>query len=155
MLLKLFIDYPYIVYSIIALIFILFILRWEGIKQVYPASIIGAVNIFAGIKWLTMVGLYKINITLLPVFGVPFFLILWGALSAMVFAYYLRKSYKGLFTIVIFSGLTTLMEMLVELYKRVEHLAKFNNVYEFIYDIFLLSTLAIIMIVLFPKRVKD
>lgn len=153
--LKFFKDYPYIVYSIISWGYVFIFIRWKGIKRLWPASILGALLIFISFFWLISVGIYKTNITLLPIFGVPFFFIFWGAGNGIIFANYIReKVYQRIFLILGFAGLTVLFEFFVEYYKRVEHLGKFNDVYEYIFDVIILSTFVFIATNLFGKRLK-
>lgn len=153
MILKFFIDYPYIVYSIFTWGFIFIFLGFKEIKRLWPVSILSAVTIFIAVYWLVAVGVYKSNIEFLPIFGIPFFLVLWGAADGIVFAHYFGdKTYRRFLSILIFAGITVGFESLVEYYKRVEHLGKFTNGSEFVYDVIMLSALSFVMTSLFGSR---
>jgi hypothetical protein len=156
MLLKFFIDYPYVVYSIITWGFVFVFLR-KDIKRLWPFSILAAIMIFIAMYWLITVGVYKSEIEFLPVFGIPFFFIVWGAGNGIVFAYFFgEKTLQRLLSIPIFAGIAVGFEWFVEHYKRVQHMGKFTDVHEFIYDIFILSTLSLIMTGFFGSRlIKD
>lgn len=153
--LKFFRDYPYIVYSILTLAYVFIFIRWKGIKRLWPASILGASLIFIAFFWLISVGVYKTDITLIPIFGVPGFFIIWGAANGIVFANYIRdKFYQKVLLILGFAGITVLLESFVEYYKRVEHLGKFNDVYEYIFDVMILTVFVFTATNLFGKRLK-
>jgi hypothetical protein len=155
MLLKFFKDYPYVVYSIISWGYVFLFIGWKGIKRLWPAAIIGAIMIFAALFWLISTGVYKSNITFIPIFGVPSFLILWGAGNGIVLANYIRKeAYQRILLILGFAVITVGMESLVEHYKRVQHLARFNDVYEYIFDIFILSVFIFLVTNLMRKRLS-
>jgi hypothetical protein len=151
--LKFFIDYPYVVYSIFTWGFIFIFLGFKEIKRLWPISILSAIMIFIAVFWLVAAGLYKISINFLPVFGIPFFFILWGAANGIVYAHYFgEKIYQRFLAILIFAGITVGFESLVEYYKRVQHLGKFNDIIEFVFDAIILSALSFIMTSLFGNR---
>jgi hypothetical protein len=155
MLLKFFIDYPYVVYSIISWGFVFLFIRWKGIKRLWPAAILGAVLIFTAFYWLVSVGVYKINITFLSVFGIPFFFILWGAGNGIIFANYIReKAYQRIILILGFAAIIVSFESFVEHFKRVQHLGMFNDVYEFIFDVLILSAFIFLATNFFGKRLR-
>lgn len=155
MLLKFFKDYPYVVYSIISWAFVFIFIRWKGIKRLWPAAILGAVIIFASLYWLIAVGVYKSNITVIPVFGIPFFLILWGAGNGIILANYIRgKAYQRILLILAFAAITVGFESLVEHYKKVQHMGRFNDVYEYVFDVFILSAFIFLATNLFRKRLR-
>lgn len=151
--LKFFIDYPYVVYSIITWGFVIIFLGFKEIKRLWPVSILSAVMVFVAAYWLAAAGAYKFNINFLPVFGIPFFFILWGAGDGIVFAHYFgEKTYRRFLSILIFAGLTVGFEHFVERYKRVEHLGKFTDVTEFVYDVIILAAFAFLITSLFGSR---
>jgi hypothetical protein len=118
-------------------------------------AILGGLILFCGILWLVSAGLYKINITFMLILGIPFFLILWGAASGIIFAYYLGiNPIRRLFVILGFAGLTVFMESLVEIAKRVEHVGKFNNIFEYFYDVGILTAFAFIIVNFLEERLK-
>lgn len=150
-----FINYPYIVYSIIAWGYILLFIKWKGIKRLWPAAILGSLILFSSTLWLITVKLYQFKITLLLIFGIPFFYILWGAASGVIFAYYYRKQwYLKLFAIFGFSGIVLAVEFIVELAKRTKHLGGFTNFHEYIFDILILTLLAYILEIFFKDRLE-
>jgi len=154
MVLKFFISYPYVVYSIISWGYIFIFIRIKGIKRLWPISILSALLIFGATYWLVSVGLYKINIDFLPVFGIPFFFILWGAGNGIIYAnYFGEKTYQRILAILGFSAVATVFEYILEHYKKIEHIGKYNEVHEFIFDAFILSTLAFLMMTLFKGRI--
>lgn len=107
MILKFFVAYPYVVYSILTWGLIIIFLGFKAIKRLYPAALLGAIFIFGTTYWLIAVGVYKFNITFLPVFGIPFPFILWGAANGIIFAYYFGvKIYQRFLSILIFAGVT-------------------------------------------------
>jgi len=155
MLLKFFIAYPYVVYSIISWGIVFIFIGIKGIKRLWPVSIVGALLLFSATYWLVSVGLYKINIDVLPILGIPFFYIIWGAGSAIVFANYLgEKSYHRILAILGFAAGILTLERLVETYGRVQHMGRFNEVYEYVFDVFLLTVLAFLITNLFRKRLR-
>lgn len=155
MLLKFFVAYPYVVYSIIVWGFVLIFIGLKGIKRLWPVSIMSAAMIFGATYWLVSVGLYKFNINFLPVFGIPFFFIFWGAGNGIVFANYLgARMYQKILSILGFSAITIYFEMFVENVKRVGHTGRFNDVYEYVFDVFILSTFAFLITNLFGDRLK-
>lgn len=152
---KFFIDYPYVVYFIITCVFIFIFLGIKEIKRLWPISILSAFTIFVAAYWLVAVGVYKMDISFLPVFGIPFFFILWGAADGIVFAHFFgQKLFQRLISIIVFAGITVGFENLVEYAKRVKHLGKFNDIYEFVYDVIILSALSFLMTSLFGSRLK-
>ena len=155
MLLKFFSSYPYVVYSIIGWGYIFVFIGVKGFKRLWPISILSALILFVATYWLINVGLYKSSITFLPIFGIPFFFILWGAASGIVFAnYFYEKTYQRILSILGFSALTLGFEKLVELIKKVEHVGKFTDAHEYVFDVFVLSTLAFLMTNLFGNRLR-
>jgi len=155
MLLKFFTDYTYVVYSIIGWGYVFAFIRLKAIKKLYPIGILGALILFCATYWLVSVGLYKFNIKFLPILGIPFFYLLWGAASGIVFAYYFgEKPLQRFILIFMFSGLIVFMESLVEKVKSAEHVGKFNNIYEYVFDVIILSVLAFVMTNLFERRLR-
>lgn len=147
--------YPYVVYSILGWGYIFAFIRFKGLKRLWPMAIIGGLILFCSTYWLVSVGLYKISITFLLILGIPFFFILWGAASGIIFAYYLgEKPIRKTIVILGFAGLVVFMEQLVENAKKVEHMGKFNNIYEYVFDVIILSTLAFIILNFFKKRLN-
>lgn len=155
MLLKFFIAYPYVVYSIIGWVYIFAFIGLKGIKRLWPAAILGGLILFCATKWLMLVDLYKFNITFLLIFGIPFFYILWGAASGVIFAYYLGSTFlRRLIVILGFAGLVVFMESLVEKVLRTSHVGKFNDIYEYIFDVMILFVLAFLLTNLFKARLE-
>lgn len=155
MLLKFFTDYPYVVYSIIGWAYIFIFIRFKGVKRLWPMAILGAVILFGSTFWLISVGLYKFNINFLMILGIPFFYVLWGAASGVIFAYYLGEKFiHRIIAILGFAGLVVFMEALVENVERAQHMGKFNNIYEYIFDVIILSTFAFIITNRFQSRLK-
>lgn len=156
MLYKFFVAYPYVVYSILVWSYIFAFIRIKGIKRLWPMSILGAIELFSVTQWLVSVGLYKFNITFLPVFGLPFPYIVWGAGNGIIFAYYYGGTFlRKLIPVLGFSGLIVLFESFVEHAKRVEHVGKFNDVFEFFFDVAALSLFSFLMANLFGGRLKS
>lgn len=155
MIFKFFIAYPYVVYSIIVWGYIFAFIRIKGIKRLWPMAILGALILFSVTYWLVSVGLYKFNITFLPVFGLPFPYILWGAGDGIIFAYYYGDTLlKKVIPILGFSALVVLFESFVEDVKRVGHMGKFTNVHEYFFDVAALSLFAFLMTNLFGSRLR-
>ena len=150
---KFFISYPYIVYSFITWVYIFIFIKLEGIKRLWPISIVSAIILFISTYWLILLNLYRFNISFLSILGIPFFYILWGAGSGIIFANYIGdKFYQKVISILGFSSVVVIAESIIENYKRVEHLGKFNNGFQFVFDIFILSMLAFLITNLFPNR---
>lgn len=155
MLFKFFIDYPYVVYSIIVWGYIFVVIRIKGIKRLWPVSILSAIVLFSLTYWLVSADLYKFNINFLPILGIPFFYILWGAGSGIIFAYYYGETFfMKAFPVLGFSAIVVLFESFVEKVKRVEHLGKFTDVHEYVFDVLSLLLLVFLMENLFGSRLK-
>lgn len=155
-LIQFFKDYPYVVYSILGWGFILIFIRLKPIKRLWPIGIMGALILFVSTKWLVTAGVYKFNIDFLPIMGIPFFYLLWGASSGVVFGFFYRKKlYIKALLIFGFPLVVLGLEQLVENVGRVEHLGKFTIWHEYIFDVIILMTLAYVMENIFPNRLKD
>ena len=155
MLLKFFVDYPHVVYAIIAWGYIFAFIRLKGIKRLWPMSIFGSCFLFGATYWLTTIGLYKFNEIFMPIMGIPLFYIIWGAASGLIFAYYLgEKLVHRLIAILAFSGIVVFMENFVEDINGAEHLGKFNIIYEYTFDVMVLATFAFLITNLFKRRLS-
>lgn len=153
MTLKFFKDYPYEVYSILTWGLVIIFFGIKELKRLWPISIISALTIFIAALWLAATGVYKFDAYFLPLSGIPFFFIFWGAANGIVFAHFFgKKIYQRFLSIIIFAGITVGLESIVEFYKKVQHVGKFNDFHEFVYDVIILTALSFIMTSLFESR---
>lgn len=153
MLFNFFKDYPFIVYSLITWSFILIFIKVKIVKILWPIALLGGGILFIATYWLTSINLYMFNNPFLPILGIPFFYILWGTANGLIFAYYYsEKSILRFISVFGFSALVVLTEALVEIVDKGQHLGKFNNLYEYIFNVFILCTLYFLMTNLFKNR---
>ncbi|HEY5587184.1 MAG TPA: hypothetical protein VIK78_22205 [Ruminiclostridium sp.] len=155
MFLKFFTEYPHVVYSIIGWGYIFAFIRLKDIKRLFPIGILSGLLLFGATYWLVSLNLYKFNNSFLPILGIPFFYALWGTGSGIIFAYYFGEKPLRRFIIVLgFAGLVVFMESLAENVKSVEHVGKFNNIYEYVFNVMILSVLAFVMTNLYESRLR-
>jgi hypothetical protein len=154
--LEFFKNYSYVIYSIVGWSYILLFIGWKDLKRLYPMAILGGLILFGASYWLIENNLYKFNISFLPILTIPFAFILWGASSGIIFVYYFKPNPIRRFLMIIgFSALVVLLEYFAESVKIVEHIGEFNDWDEFIFDTFMLSTLAFLITNFFKKRIEQ
>lgn len=155
MLYNFFFSYPYVVYSIIGWAYVFVVVKPRNIKILWPMAILSAAILFGSTEWLISIVAYRFNINFLPILGIPLFYIIWGASSGLVYIYHARGSiYKRLVLTILFPMLLLVMEKFVENANRVEHLGKFTDIHQFVFDISILLSFAYLSDNIFRERIN-
>ena len=148
-----FASYPYVVYSIIAWGYVFAFIRIKGIQRLWPVAIFGGFSSFGATLWLLSVGLYKFNTNFLLVLGIPFFYIVCSVAISIIFAYYFGyKIIPRIIQILLFAGLITFTDSVVESVNKTKYLVQFNTLNEYVFDVMILTAFAFLMTNLFGKR---
>jgi hypothetical protein len=145
----------YLYYALLVLIvvFILYKINPNRIKELLPISIISLAVLFLSEEYLITTGLYQFTNALIPIFGVPLFHLIWGAGSGIIVMFFMpQKFVNKLFVILVFTFVTELFEYIPEHIDKAKHLGKFNEFHDFIQDFISLSLLVFFSEGFFSKR---
>lgn len=148
--------YIYVFYVIIVWAVIFVFIKPQRLKALLPVSLLGVLVLFLTEEFLVTAGLYKFSNAFLPVFGIPFFHLLWGAGAAIIVMNFMPQSFiKKLFTILIFTVITMIFEYFPENYaNKATHVGKYSEIHDAIQDFLSLLILVTFSEGFFGKRIK-
>ena len=132
-----------VIFSIVVWGVIFILLKPSRIKQLLPAALLSAIVLFITEEFVHALELTKFENPFLPILGIPFFHLVWGAGSGIIFINFLKKEFsKKVLIIFLFALLTGLFGYISEQTKSHMHMGKFNDLSNLILDFASLSILA-------------
>ena len=149
-------QYIYITYLIITYGAAFILMKPKRIKEMLPIALIGIIVLFLTEEYLITLGLYKFPNAILPIFGVPFFHLLWAGAAAMIFMNFMPVDFaKKLLVILVFTLLTMLFEYFPEHHDKAQHLGKYSEIHDAIQDCISLILVVWFSEGLFGKRIHS
>ncbi|OGO80021.1 MAG: hypothetical protein A2Y21_11530 [Clostridiales bacterium GWC2_40_7] len=147
--------YYNVFFSIIIWLYAFIVIKPKRIKQLLPVGLISALVLYCTSYFFGTLGAYGFIDPLLPVFGIPFFAIVWAAGIGIVVMYYMPKEfYKKIIVIAIFTVISRFIDYLALLTGyHVHYNFKWFNV--IIQDFTAISFLVFLSEGLFGKRIKN
>jgi len=146
--------YINIIYAAIVWVVALIIIKPKRIKELLPISILSALVLFVFEMFLHGLDLAMFNNPFLPIADTPFFHLIWGAGSGLIFVYFMKKEFKKkVLVILIFALLTGIFGFISEKVGNHNHLGNFNDLYNFMFDYVTLVFLIWIAEGLFMRRI--
>ena len=149
------IKYIYIIYVLIVWGLVFTFIKPQRIKELLPVSLLSALVLFASEKYLMTLGLYSFPNAFLPIFGVPFLHLLWGAGGGIIVMNFIPQSFaKKMFAILIFTVINGAFEQIPEMYGQAARLGAYSEFHDFIQDLLSLIIFVTISEGLLGKRIQ-
>ena len=148
--------YIYIYYVIITWGTVFFLMKPRRIKELLPIALIGIIILFSTEKYLLTLDLFRFPNAVFPIFGVPFFHLIWGGAAAMIFLNFMPQNFaKKLLTVLVFTGITLLFEYFPEHHGKAQHIGKYSEIHDAIQDFFSLVLVLWFSEGFFGKRIHS
>lgn len=146
--------YIYILYVIITYGAAFILMKPKRIKEMLPIALIGILVLFLTEEYLITLGLYTFPNAILPIFGIPFFHLLWAGAAAMILMNYMPLDYsRKLLVILAFTLLTMIFEYFPEHHDKAQHLGKYSEIHDSIQDFISLILVVTLSEGFFGKRI--
>ena len=146
--------YVNIINAVIVWAVVFIVIKPKRIKELLPIAVLSALILFVFEMFLHGLDLAMFNNPLLPIAGTPFFHLVWGAGSGLIFVYFMKEEFsKKIFVILIFALITGVFGFISEKVGNHSHLGKFNDLYNFAFDYVTLVFLIWIAEGLFMRRI--
>ena len=148
-----YLRYTHVVFMIIVWAYIFVFIKPNRIKDLLPIGIIALIVIFIIEEFVISLKLYQFNKPLINVLGTPFFNLIWGAGSGIVFMNYMKKEFLKQIPIVLFFALLTLgFEYIAEIAGVASHHGNYKEIHQFFIDFLALLLVKWISIGIFGNR---
>jgi len=149
-------KYIYVFYVIIVWSFIFIYFKPSRLKELLPVSLLGILVLFLAEENLVTLGLYNFPNAMFPIFGIPFFHLIWGAGAAIVVMNFIPQAFsKKMFAILVFTAVTMLFEYFPENFANAAtHMGNYSVTHDAIQDFLSLFILVTLSEGLFGRCIK-